>query len=1393
MDTGVAEGDVVPPQFDSMIAKVIAWGADRNEALARLHRALSETDVVLAGGVTNKSFLLELLGRPEVEKGEVDTGWLDRLTAVRSPTSRRHAHIALVVAAIDAYDTQAAVEVARFTASAARGRPQAGRDVGQVVELRHGGHTYLVRVAKGGPGGWYRLEVDGHVLDVAIERLAPFRSRLVMGGRSFRAVSFTEGTDHHVEIDGVAHRLSRDDGGMVRAPAAAVVVAVSVAPDDFVEAGDRLVLVESMKMEVAITAPVAGRVRDVFVAGNVQVEAGAPLVRLEPVATDDGAPVPPTPRLRVDEVVTPDPDDRRARCLSRLEALQHFIAGFDLTAEEAHQLLDELDADRDPAPADDLALFPSDPAPGGDLALFRAELAILATFADLTALTRNRREDGADLSHSPREHFRSYLRSLDADREGLPDRFKAGLLRALAHYGIHDLAHTPELEEPLYRIFQAHQRSADHVPVVLAVLDRLAARADDIPDAARQELRNTLDRLIVATQLRAPVVGNLARSVRYRSFDQRVIERARAEGLDAARRELAYLAANPDAPDRAERVDRLVANPQPLLPLLADRVGEAAEPMLEILTRRYYKIRPLEHLRSLLFRGEPLITADYLQRAGRIHVVATRGEASRVHEVAEASAAFAADLPPDDRVAVDLYLARPGEPEDPDVASQRLAAVLAQVAFPPKVRRISVALCQTSEPLGGASQQAPDGPSKAVQEFTFRRNPAGFREDTVVRGLHPMINRRLHLWRLANFDLTRLPSAPDVYLFDCVAPGNASDERLIAVAEVRDITPVRDSTGQVSALPELEQVLAACLDSLRLAKAEHPAGGRLAWNRVLLNVSPPVETPLDELLTVAGRLAPLTEGLGIEQVVVQCRVLEPGSGELRDLVVRVGSQPGGGLTVRLGPPPTEPLKPLDGYTQKLLQARRRGAIYPYELVRLLMRDGGSFHEHDLDETGRLVPVSRDFGRNSAAVVIGLVTTPTARYPEGMTRVAVLGDPTMALGSLAEAECRRVLAAIDLADSRSLPVEWFAVSAGAKVALNSGSENLDWVGRVLRRLVEFSQAGGEVNVVVTGINVGAQPYWNAEATMLMHTRGILVMTPDSAMVLTGKQALDYAGGVSAEDNLGLGGYDRIMGPNGEAQYWAPDVAGACDILFAHYEHAYVAPGERFPRRAITADPTDRDVRRERHAVEGVEFRSVGDLFSPTANPDRKKPFDIRIAHAGRHRPRPRAARALGGHGRRRGGSGVRRPPRRSPGRRARRRVPPASPPRPGPGRRSRPVVGGHAVPPVVQEGGQGAQRRQREPAGRHPGQPLGLRRLARVAAQAPARVRRRDRPGRGQLRRAPRAVRRVPVPRRRLRGLLLHPERRDGGPGRRGLVRVRHRGRGRRRRRVLGRGGGADAG
>jgi acetyl-CoA carboxylase carboxyltransferase component len=244
----------------------------------------------------------------------------------------------------------------------------------------------------------------------------------------------------------------------------------------------------------------------------------------------------------------------------------------------------------------------------------------------------------------------------------------------------------------------------------------------------------------------------------------------------------------------------------------------------------------------------------------------------------------------------------------------------------------------------------------------------------------------------------------------------------------------------------------------------------------------------------------------------------------------------------------------------------------------------------------------------------VISNVTSKHPEGMARVIILGDPSRSLGALAQSECRRIIAALDLAAGMGVPVEWFALSSGARISMDSGTENMDWIAAVLRRLVEFTQAGGEVNLVVNGINVGAQPYWNAEATMLMHTRGILVMTSEGAMVLTGKQALDYSGGVSADDNFGIGGYDRIMGPNGQAQYWAPDLASACEVLIRHYEHTYRSPGERFPRRAATSDARERDVRSHPHPqhVDGPAL--VGDIFSERHNPERKRAFDIRAVIA-----------------------------------------------------------------------------------------------------------------------------------------------------------------------------------
>jgi acetyl/propionyl-CoA carboxylase alpha subunit/acetyl-CoA carboxylase carboxyltransferase component len=1192
VDTGLAEGDVIPDADDVLTAKVAGWGRDRPEARARVLRALADTSVVVRGATTNKAMLLDLLDRPEMIAGTADTGWLDRLVASDGHILTRHADVALLATAVEIYDAEQRLERTGFYSTATRGRPQASHEIGRTVDLRHRGQAYRLAVAQTAPRR-YQIGADGTMVDVDVEPLR-FARRLVIGGEAYSVDSVTDGPDHLVEVQGVAHRVSRDEGGVVRAPSSALVVAVTVAPGDEVQVGSPVAVLEAMKMEMTVVATHAGRIREVLVAGSTHVDAGAPLVSFEPPKID-GVTAPDAPRIGFSTRVAVADAGTRARAREHLDALRSLIMGFDVGVGEARRLVGEFQRARNQLPADDPELL-------------HGELETLTIFADLAELSRNWAADRDDLDEeegervrTPREPFRSYLHSLDVELEGLPETFVARLTRALAHYGVRELERGPELEEAVYRIFLAHQRAPSQVPAVMALLDQRLQHAEALPELLRDEFHETLDRLIVAAQVRYPVVGELARSVRFRIFDSPTIEDARARALAAAREQLRYLAAHPDAADHAERIDALVASPEPLIRLLGERIGgpEGHGPLLELLTRRYYKIVALEQVRLSRLDGRQFVTARYSLEGRSIGLIVTLAEAAELPAAVAAVGALASNTPTAEAV-VDLYLHWSEPPPDTDTMAAELGQALNGARLPAAVRSVAVAVA-----VGGRA-------GSDVHHFMFRPGEGGFAEERVTRELHPMIARRLHLWRLANFELTRVAAGEDVHLFHCVARENPSDERLVALAEVRDLTPVRDAAGRLTALPEPERVLAACLDAIRRVQAQRPPSRRLHGNRVLLYAWPPLDVPLDELTAVTRTLAPITAGLGLEEVSIEARVPAGPDGELRNMAIGFSYQPGVGVTLSVAQPPTEPLPTLDEYAQKALRARRRGTVYPYELVPVLTRAGGTFTEYDLDDDdhGRLVPVQRPFGANQAGIVVGVVRTFTGRYPEGMVRVAIFGDPTKALGAIAEPEAVRILRAIDLAEEMQVPVEWLAVSAGAKISMDSGTENMDWISRVLRRLITFTQARGEVNVVVAGINVGAQPYWNAEATMLLHTRGILVMTPDSAMVLTGKQALDYSGGVSAEDNFGIGGYDRIMGPNGQAQYWAPDLVAACEILFAHYEYTYVATGERFPRRAHTTDPVDRDVRSYPHYAPNSAFETVGDIFSIEANPERKKPFDIR---------------------------------------------------------------------------------------------------------------------------------------------------------------------------------------
>ncbi|HZS95261.1 MAG TPA: carboxyl transferase domain-containing protein [Terriglobales bacterium] len=1200
IDTGVGEGDSIAPDFDSMIAKIIAYGQNRKEALSRLHRALQESIVVIEGGTTNKSFLSHLLSQPELQAGQVHTGWLDGLAVNGNHLPRQHADVALVQAAIEAYGAEMAVERAQFYASAARGRPQARSEIAHTVALRYRGNLYPTKTYRLGPNR-YRVEVSGARIDVAVDRMGDFEYWLTAFGERFQVLSVAEGRSYRIEVNGISHRVERDDGGIVHSPSPAVVVSIAVQPGDKVSRGDRLAVLEAMKMEMQVVAPFSGKVRQVLTMPNVQVETGAPLVQLEPdcadctTATDD--------QLEFgNSKNSDDAPEMHELCRQSLDQLHQLMLGFDVEPKNSTELLSKW-GQTCPVDSDEIR---------------QAEDEILSIFADICSLFQrdpevNHRASGEE--PSAEAYFFAYLRMLDTCGEGLPPAFVNSLKQAVAHYGLQSLERSPQLEECLLWICKSHQRVEQQIAPVLGILERRLHRVDALAAHAEESFRTLLDRMISITNGNFAALSDLAREVRYRCFDQPLFERARRHIYNQVDDQLAYLSAHPNPPDRHERLRALVDCPQPLVTHLSAHFDSATTAlknlMLEAITWRFYRIRTLTGLRSFELDGRCYASVEYEHDGKQIHVFATCAEYSQLAAAVQAMSPLIAEVPADHDVVLDFYTSHSGASDDAEGKQQQIHRTLNEACFPRAIRRIVVAL------VGRGSRE---GINRMLQ-FTYRPSAEGYKEEKFYRGLHPMMGKRLQLWRLSNFNIQRLPSVEDVYLLHAVARDNPKDERLFACAEVRDVTPVRNEAGRIVGLPHLERMLAEALAGIRLFQSRRRPQERLHWNRIFLYVWQPLSLGRAELQDIVKRLSPSTEDLGLEQVVVRTRIPNPTTGELREMVVRISTPGHTGMLITFRPADKlQPIKPLAEYDQKVVRMRQRGLIYPYEIIRMLTPaptetraefPPGDFVEHDLDADNRLVPIIRPYGNNKANIIVGVIRNFTDKYPDGMTRVLLLGDPSKDLGAIAEPECRRILAALDLAQSKGVPLEWFPVSAGAKISMQSGVENMDWIARVLRRLITFTQAGCEVNLIVNGINVGAQPYWNAEATMLMHTRGILVMTPKAAMVLTGKRALDYSGSVSAEDNQGIGGYDRIMGINGQAQYWAHDIDEACHILLRHYDHTYIVPGERFPRQAVTSDPINRDVRSYPHGPDGENnFAKIGDILSDESNPGRKKPFDIR---------------------------------------------------------------------------------------------------------------------------------------------------------------------------------------
>jgi len=271
IDTGVEEGDAVTPYYDPMIAKMIAHGGSRDQALDRLADALELTVVI--GPHSNAGFLAALVRAPEFRRGAFDTGFID-------------AHLAELGAVPQPLDKAAAALGAREWLTREQTRiaalePGSPWDAEDGFQLSGERRLELPLIAEG----------EGVIAHAVYGRAAV---SVTVDGEQPAGIAVADADAIYVVHRGRQTRVGlrdvaldragdSDTGGVVRAPMHGKVLAVTVEKGERVHRGQRLAIIEAMKMEHALTAPNDGIVAEIAVAAGAQVDESAAVMRIEAV------------------------------------------------------------------------------------------------------------------------------------------------------------------------------------------------------------------------------------------------------------------------------------------------------------------------------------------------------------------------------------------------------------------------------------------------------------------------------------------------------------------------------------------------------------------------------------------------------------------------------------------------------------------------------------------------------------------------------------------------------------------------------------------------------------------------------------------------------------------------------------------------------------------------------------------------------------------------------------------------------------------------------------------------------------------------------------------------------------------------------------------------------
>jgi 3-methylcrotonyl-CoA carboxylase alpha subunit len=282
IDAGVRAGDAISPHYDPMIAKLIVWGADREQALARMRAALADTHIV--GLASNVDFLTRLMHESSFARAQLDTGLIERNRATLFPERTQVPHEMLALAAARCIADEQAGAGADPWQSCHGWRLNTVYERTLTFKSDLGVHDVVVVYGRDG----FVFEHGDLSAPLAIDTAAGTRLALRFDGRRLAADVVADGDDLHVFLDGrhlmltrvdvIAHAGEDATEGRMTAPMPGKVIAVNVARGARVAKGAALLVMEAMKMEHTIVAPANGVVEDILYGVGDQVAEGAALV-----------------------------------------------------------------------------------------------------------------------------------------------------------------------------------------------------------------------------------------------------------------------------------------------------------------------------------------------------------------------------------------------------------------------------------------------------------------------------------------------------------------------------------------------------------------------------------------------------------------------------------------------------------------------------------------------------------------------------------------------------------------------------------------------------------------------------------------------------------------------------------------------------------------------------------------------------------------------------------------------------------------------------------------------------------------------------------------------------------------------------------------------------------